>query len=220
MNAGALSLYGTWFKKNLGYADVIFDMGYHKFNLRRKINLFNENRQYAIGKTDATVASLTVNGGRDFRWAGFDLGPYFRVSLTEGKVGGYTESAVEADSSKGSLLNVRSHSLSSKKLTLGGQIQRVFGKKKRLSIAPQLRVEVETELEDNKDMISAGFVYDTTNTEFAVSGDKRDDFYLNTGLGLTLGTRAGSSAFVFAESQWKNDLVNQHWLKLGLRFSF
>ena len=219
MNGGNLSVFGTWLKPTLGYADLVVDVGYNRFNLKRKTNLFNESRQFAIGRTDATVFSLAATVGRDFTLLGFNLGPYASLTIIEASIDGFTETALGPDGTEsGALLNVGSHSARSQKIAAGGQFSRAFGKRVRL--IPQLRIELQKELQESKSGISASFVADTSQTQFVTTGDTRDTLYLNTALGLELafGSRLRGQAFVV--SRWQDDLYLQHWLKFGLNARF
>ena len=215
----SVTLFGTWYQAEKGYVDGVIDIGRNHYDIRRQINLPGTLEQFAHGETDADVLSITVGAGRDWSRNGWEFGPYGRFSHTTAEVDAYSENATSETVGFGSVLNIRSHSVRSTTLSIGGQVSRTVNTKRGVFV-PQFRLEAEFESEENKGGIEATFQHDPTQTAFSVNGNDRDTSYINLGIGSSALLPNGKSGYLFYETQLQNDYVTQHWLKLGLRLEF
>lgn len=216
-----LTLFGTWYSTDKGYIDAVIDLGSSGYTVSRQINLTenDENPVIATGDTSALAASLTLGAGRNFNRAGWEFGPYGRLSLTQANIDGYSETTNTRAEGFGSALRINSHDVTSMTLSMGGQASTVINTRKAV-IIPQIRAEFETEAERSKDGITANFLADPSATPFTILGNERDSSYLNLGLGSSFQLPKGRSGQVFYETRLLQDNVQQHWLKLGIRFNF
>ncbi|MFK7997479.1 MAG: Calx-beta domain-containing protein, partial [Granulosicoccus sp.] len=214
-----LSLFGTYYEPNKSYIDAVLDFGRNNYDIERRINLPNTPDQFGIGDTTANVQSLTIGAGRDYRHETWEFGPYGRLSILQADIDGYSERAAGSTDGFGSVLNIGSHSVTSSRLAVGGQVAKTISTKRGVFI-PQFRAEAEFEREERKDGIQATFQHDPTQTPFTVNGDDRDSSFFNLGIGGSALFPNGRSGFLFYETQLGNDRVTQHWLKLGVRLEF
>lgn len=216
----SFTLFGTWFKSDVGYFDVVLDAGTNSYEVERQINLTSdENEVMAIGETDASYISFTLGAGRNFTVADWELGPYVRYSATRASVDGYSETASNQQAGFGSVLDVRSHDANSSLFSFGGQISKSVSTTKAVFV-PQFRFEFETQTEGTKDGIPATFQADPNDTLFVLEGTERDTSYINYGLGSSVVVKGGHSGFMFIEGRAADDVVRQNWLKLGYRYEF
>lgn len=215
-----LTLFGTWYESDTGYLDVVLDLGQNNYDIRRLMSInANINDVFAVGETDASVFSFNVGAGRNFSSNGYEFGPYLRLSIVDGTVDGYRERAIGGNPGFGSALNIRSHSVRSTTLSVGGQISKSISADFGV-LLPQIRFEYESENEVRKDGITATFLADPSDTAFTLQGDERDSSYFNVGLGSSALFRNGKSGFLFYETRLQHDYVTQHWMKVGFRMEF
>lgn len=216
------TLFGTWYKSNFGYADVVLDVGQSSFDIQRQINLIADDDNepvLAMGETDALVTSITVSAGRNFNMSGWEFGPYGRLSLTRASIDAYSERASRRSEGFGSVLNVSAHNATSTTISVGGQVSKAISTSKAVFV-PQARFEYEAETEGSKEGISASFQADPSNSLFTITGNERDTGYFNLGIGASAQFTNGRSAQLFYETRAQQDNVTQHWLKFGFRLSF
>lgn len=213
------TVFGTFMRENLGYVDVVLDLGSNSYDLSRQINLEGGNRVLASAETDSSSVALTVGAGRNFRVTDWDLNSYIRAGFISASVDGYSERTSSTDAGFGSTLRVASQSIKSTTVSLGTSAARTISTS-RAVLVPQITVEIEFETELDKDSLSAYFLADPNQTSFGVEGEERDSEYLNFGLGGVAVFAQGRSAYAYYETRLAHDLVNQHWFKAGLRIEF
>jgi len=216
-----LSLFGTWYEGDKGYLDVVLDVGQNSYDIKRQLSLSSAPELViASGETDASVVSFNVGAGRNFLFgSGIEFGPYMRLAILSATVDAYSEKASAGTAGFGSTLNVRSHSVRSTVLSVGGQISKSFSTGFGV-LLPQLRIEYENENETRKKGLTASFQADPNDTAFTIQGNERDDSYLNIGIGSSVLLKNGKSGYAFYETRAQHDFVTQHWFKLGLRMEF
>lgn len=214
-----VSLFGTWYHRDVAYLDVVLQSGDNSYDSVRRINLPGRPTMFANGSTDARITSLTVGAGKQYNHDIWEFGPYLRTTLTSADVDGYTETASGQGPGFGSVLSIGSHSIKSTTLSAGMQVSASVSTS-RVVLVPQFWLEGEFENESDKDDISALFVHDPTGSVFNISGNERDSSYINYGLGTSIFWPGFRSLFVFYESQLAHDYTTQYWLKFGARFNF
>ncbi|MGQ7845250.1 autotransporter outer membrane beta-barrel domain-containing protein [Granulosicoccus sp. 3-233] len=214
-----LTLFGTWYHRDLAYVDLVLQSGDNSYDSVRRINLPGRPTLFANGSTDARLTSLTIGLGKQFQREQWEFGPYLRATATSADVDGYTETTASQSRGFGSVLSIGSHSIKSTTVSAGVQVSTSVSTS-RVVLVPQLWVEGEFENESDKDDISARFVHDPTGTVFSIEGNERDASYVNYGLGTSIFWPGFRSLFVFYESQLAHDYTTQYWLKFGARFNF
>ena len=214
-----LTLFGAYYEPDKGYIDAVLDFGRNNIDIERRINLPGTPDQFGIGDTTANVRSLTIGAGRDYKYNGWEFGPYGRLSFIDADIDGYSEVSQGSSEGFGSVLSIGAHSVQSRRFAIGGQVSRTVSTTRSVFI-PQLRMEAEFESENRKEGIEATFQHDPTQTPFVINGEERDSSYINLGIGSSALFPNGRSGFLFYETQLGNERVTQHWLKLGIRLEF
>lgn len=212
-----LTAFGSWYEEDQGYLDVVLDFGNNSHELERAIGFDLDAPVLAIATTDSSAVSFTMSAGRYFNLSKWNMGGYFRVSLTKGTIDGYTEQASNTNRGSGSIFSFGSQSVVSTKMIVGVEASRVISTTKAVLI-PAIRLEYETENENNKDDLEATLV--AAPVSAAYRGTSRDTAYTNIGVGANAVFRNGKSAFIFYETHLQHDFVTQNWLKFGLRLEF
>lgn len=214
-----VTLFGTYMREELGYLDVVLDVGNNTYDLTRQINLQGGSQVLATADTDSSSVSLTAGVGKSFRLSNWDFNPYLRLGLISASVDGYSERTQSTDPGFGSTLGVASQSIRSTTVSVGAGAARTISTS-RAVLVPQLSVEIELETEVEKESLNAFFLADPTQTAFGVEGEERDTQYLNLGFGGVAVFAAGRSAYAYYETRLAHDLVSQQWFKAGLRIEF
>jgi len=212
-----VTAFASWHEEGQGYFDVVLDVGANSHDLERGIGADAAAPVQALATTDSSAISFTVSAGRYFTVRKWDLGGYLRLSLTNGRIDGYTERASNTNDGSSSIFTFGSQSVKSSKMVGGLEASRVFNTSKAILI-PAIRIEYESENENKKDNLEATLV--TSNVSASYSGNNRDTSYANLGLGASAVFRNGKSVYAFYETHLQHEFVTQNWLKFGLRLEF
>ena len=214
-----MTLFSTFSLPHRSYADVVLDIGSSRYDQSRQINLDGEAEVLALSDTESASVSLTAGLGRTFRITQWDFSPYARLAYTNASVDGYRERANSTSPGFGSTLEVKGQSISSLTYSVGATAARIINTT-RAVLVPQLSLEAEFEAEADKTQLSASFLADPDQTSFNVIGEQRDTAYLNLGVGGIAIFTGGRSAYLYYETRLAHELVDQHWLKAGVRLEF
>gem|GEM_PF-6603981 len=212
MQGFGLSAFGSWYKKDAGYADIIVDISQQKFDLTRRINLVGMADEFANGSTTATRFAVAVNVGRTIQRGANEFGPMARISIMQASVGEFTESSTLTSNSAGTALQVDSHQVSSARFAVGGEFKRVVNTKKAV-LVPSARLLLHVENQTEKDAITASFVNDINNTEMRFQGAERDSSSLLLNLGTTAVFRGAQSAFINFQTRLQDERVSQNQVR-------
>ena len=219
MQAFGLTVFGSWYKQDKGYADIIGNLSQSNFDLSRQINLPGQSDEFANGSANATRFAVAVNVGRTIQRGAAEFGPLARISIMQASVGGFTETSSLADNGAGTTLNVDSHSVSSARFAVGGEFKYVINTTKAV-LVPYTRLLLDLESQTEKDAITASFVNDPTATDMRFTGAERDATSLLFRLGTTAVFKGAQSAFIDLETRLLNDRVKQTQVQLGYRMQF
>ena len=223
MQAFGLTAFGSWYKQDKGYADIIVNLSQSNFDLSRQINLPGQNDEFANGSADATRFAVALNVGRTIQRGAAEFGPLARVSIMQASVGGFTEtSSLEnnsADNGAGTTLTVDSHTVSSARFAVGGEFKYVVNTTKAVFV-PYTRLLLDVESQTEKDAITASFVNDITATDMRFNGAERDATSLLFKLGTTAVLKGAQSAFIDLETRLLDERVKQTQVQLGYRMQF
>ena len=215
-----LTLFGTWYSQNRGYADLVLDFGLNSYDMLRPISLEGApNVVLAEAETEAKTASFSFGFGKNFYKEGWEFGPYGRLSLTTATVDAFSERALSAEVGFGSVMDIQEQNVNSRRLALGGQVTRTINTKRAVFV-PNLRFEIEHEMEEVKDGITGTFQADPNNAEFTLLGNDRDSSFFNLGVGSSAIFPNGHSGFVQFETRGGQDRVTHHRAKIGYRLEF
>ncbi|MFK7855781.1 MAG: autotransporter outer membrane beta-barrel domain-containing protein [Granulosicoccus sp.] len=214
-----LTFFSTYSRESVGYLDVVLDIGTNEFDFSRQISLDGADQVLAVSSTDSSSYSLSVGVGKNFRFSGWDVGPYARAALTRASVDGYSEQATSNQTGFGSTLSIGSQSISSTTLSVGATVARVVNTSKAV-LVPQASLEFAIEADGDKDPLSAFFLADPNQQVFVVDGEERDTSSANLGIGATAIFAKGRSAFAYYETRLAHDFITQNWFKVGARIEF
>ena len=219
MQGISLSAFATFYEEDRGYADIIIDIGQHEFDLSRRVNLPGQASEFAKGSADANRMALSINFGRTFQRGATEFGPVGRMALTRASIDGFQESSSLGNSGNALELDVKSHTVTSVRFSLGAEARQVINTT-RAVLVPTVRMDMEVENETDKGAIAAAFVNDPAGNTMNFIGADRDRIALLLSVGTTAVFRYGQSAFVFVETRVLDDHLNQSRLRLGYRTHF
>ena len=219
MQAFGLTVFGSWYKQDKGYADIIGNLSQSNFDLSRQINLPGQSDEFANGSANATRFAVAVNVGRTIQRGAAEFGPLARISIMQASVGGFTETSSLTNNGAGTTLSVDSHSVSSARFAVGGELKYVINTTKAV-LVPYTRLLLDVESQTEKDAITASFVNDPTATDMRFTGAERDATSLLFRLGTTAVFKGAQSAFIDLETRLLNDRVKQTQVQLGYRMQF
>ena len=219
MQGFSLSAFGSWYEEDKGYADIIIDIGQHAFDLSRRVNLPGQPSEFANGAADASRMALSMNAGRTFQRGATEFGPVVRVALTRSSIGGFRETSSLAGTGNALELDVKSHTMTSIRFSLGAEVRHVINTSKAV-LVPTLRMDLETENETDKGVIAAAFVNDPAGNTINFIGADRDRTALLLSVGTTAVFKYGQSAFVFVETRTQDEHLRQSRIRLGYRTHF
>jgi outer membrane autotransporter protein len=168
------------------------------------------------GDADGEVTWFSANGGFDVIRGAWTFGPYLGLTHTSSKVDDYTERDLSASG-----LNMRFSSTTRDSL-LGHAGLRVSyaGSTRAGVVLPQLRLEYQSEFEDDAQQVAAQFALDPAANEYLISGDSGDKNSLNAGFSLAIIRPNGWMAFFDYSILLGNDGLDRSRATLGLRVEF
>jgi outer membrane autotransporter protein len=208
--------YATWFNADL-YFDIVLDIALAEYDVQRSIALAPGTEVNASSTVDSSLRSLTISGGKNFRLANWDLGGYFRLSLSRGQIDGFSESINEEQTGFGTAFSVDDQTVESTEGVLGFEVSRAFSLQKAV-LVPLLRLEYVSNIERDKEDIQSNLLL--TDTDFEYFGDQREASYYNLGIGTSAVFAKGRSLYAFYETHLQHDTINNNWIKAGVRFEF
>ncbi|MFK7994221.1 MAG: autotransporter outer membrane beta-barrel domain-containing protein [Granulosicoccus sp.] len=219
MQGVSLNAFGTWYEKDKGYADVIAEVSENAVDLMRRINLVGQNTEFASSSTNATRLSLSIRTGRTFQRGATEFGPFAGVTITRAAIDAFSETSSLIGAGAGTALDVNSHSVTSGRFSVGGEIKRVVSTSKAVFV-PLLRLELENESDTDKGVITASFSQDGDNNQMQIQGTKRDSSALLISIGSTVVFAHSQSAFLQLDIRSLDEYVNQNRVRLGYRMHF
>lgn len=213
------SAFGTWYDKDKGYADLIVDVSQNDVDLTRRINLVGQRDEFAQSNTDAVRMSLSINAGRTFYRAATEFGPVARITITRAAIDGFNETSSLLTPVAGTTLDVKSHTVTSARFSVGGEIKHAISTSKAV-LVPSARIELENESETVKEAISASFQHDPDQNQLLIDGSKRDNSALLISIGSTAVFANEHSAFVFFETRTQDRFTTHNRVRVGYRVHF
>ena len=219
MQGFGVSTFGSWYEQDKGYADIILDISQNDFTLSRRIDLPEQNTEYANSRTDSQRVALSINAGRTFQRGATEFGPLFRISIMRASIDGFQEQSSLTAGGAGTTLDVDSQTVSSARFSVGAELKRIFNTSKAVFI-PSAKLELEVENKNDKGVITASFLNDPEASRLQLRGTERD----KTAIRLSVGTSAtlvhGQSAYIFYESRLLDERISQQRISLGYRMHF
>jgi uncharacterized protein YhjY with autotransporter beta-barrel domain len=217
-----LTLFASWNVGKTGYFEL--SGGYEQSDgSYRRNSVFQESTRtvpqvdvQVEGDADGEVTWFSANGGFDVIRGAWTFGPYLGLTHTSSKVDDYTERDLSASG-----LNMRFSSTTRDSL-LGHAGLRVSyaGSTRAGVVLPQLRLEYQSEFEDDAQQVAAQFALDPAANEYLISGDSGDKNSLNAGFSLAIIRPNGWMAFFDYSILLGNDGLDRSRATLGLRVEF
>ncbi|HEY3066883.1 MAG TPA: autotransporter domain-containing protein [Methylomirabilota bacterium] len=209
-----LSAFGTYYVTDRFYLDGIVSFGWNEYDTRRRI-VFTGVDTTTKGDTSGTQFGFSVNGGYNFNFGAFTVGPHLRLDYVRIEIDSYTERGDDV----ASLLKIRSQSVTSLTTALGMQAAYAISTPWGI-VSPNLRLEWEHQFENSRRQILASFVADPLQTPFGVPTDDPDRDYFNLGAGVAMTFKKGVSSFLFYETVLGQTHTTVHQFTAGLRLEF
>ena len=216
-----LSLYGGWVFSEKGFIDFLLGYLDDDYELTRRVaytdsaGAFNANYSASTGGTQMT-------GGVNFGWmwnqGGWRFGPTASISFIDGKVNGYREAAVGADSAAWAL-SVEETAYSQWSLRLGAQLDYAWLTDIGV-IIPGIIANYVAETARESDDTSARFAHDLANfgEAFTINRDFRDARYYDVTFNLAGQFSYGISAYGSYRVTGGRSGVTHSGYTLGLRW--
>lgn len=219
MQGISLSAFGSWYEQDEGYADIIIDIGHHAFDLSRRMNLPGQATEFAEGSADASRIAMSVNAGRTFQRGATEFGPVVRLAMTRSSIDRFRETSSLAGTGNALELDVRSHSVTSLRFSVGAEVRHVINTSRAI-LVPAVRMDLEVENDTDKGIIAATFVNDPDSNTMNFIGTERDRTAVLLSVGTSATFKYGQSAFAFVETRAQDDHVSQSRVRLGYRMHF
>lgn len=216
-----LSLYGGWVFSEKGFIDFLLGYLDDDYDLTRRVaytdsaGAFNANYGASTGGTQMT-------GGVNFGWmwnqGGWRFGPTASISFIDGKVNGYREAAVGADSAAWAL-SVEDTAYSQWFVRLGAQLDYAWLTDIGV-IIPGIIANYVAETARESDDTSARFAHDLANfgEAFTINRDFRDARYYDVTFNLAGQFSYGISAYGSYRVTGGRSGVTHSGYTLGLRW--
>lgn len=212
-----LTAFASWYESDLGYLDVVLDVGKTDFELRRSITIVPTVPLTARSSPTSNVTTFTVSGGRNFRPYGWDLGGYFRLAHTRATIDSYTETLQEEQTGFAAVFSIAEQSIVSTRMVFGLELSGAISTQRAI-LVPSLRLEYVNENERDKEPVEATLT--ATGTVATYQGEERVSSYSNLGIGASAVFPGGRNLYAYYETHLQHDVVSQDWLKVGVRLEF
>ena len=182
--------YASYSKADGTYFDAILSSGLVDMNTRRGITFSTIDRS-ASAEVDSFQFNASVGGGRDFKHGNFTFGPHAALELSSVTVDGFNEQGADS-------LNLRLKKQSVRRLSaeVGVHVSYDYQLKTGLTLRPEVRISLETNLSDNRRTIHASFDgVENTSLDYVPSSRDRDG--ISTAVGVNLISEADWNASLF-----------------------
>lgn len=218
----SLTVYGS---RSLGatmWIDGSLGVGQTDYEFARNAVFQESTRSVAqtdlagLGSADGDEFSAGIGFGHDYTRDAFSGGAYVRANFTQTDVDRFVESDAAAT---GLAMDVAERTRRSMIATLGWRGSYTFSTDWGV-VLPQLRIELERELEDDPDSVDASYVLDTAQSVFTLAGDSPDESWVNAALGVMIVAPNGWSLFVDGELLTGHDYLDRQRFTIGARKEF
>jgi len=216
-----VSLYGGWIFSERGFIDFLIGYLDDDYDLTRRV-AYSDSAGNFDARYGASTGGSQLTGGFNFGWmwnqGGWRFGPTASVSFIDGKVNGYQESAIGADSAAWAL-QVEETAYSQWSLRLGAQLDYAwltdFG-----VIIPGVIANYVAETSREADDTSALFANDVSGLgdAFTITRDFRDSRYYDVTFNLAGQFSYGISAYGSYRITGGRRGVSHSGYTLGLRW--
>ncbi len=165
------------------------------------------------GSADGTTTWVGINGGWDFQRGATSIGPFAGVTWTRAELDPYTE---RDPLGSGLAMSFSGTDRDSLLAHAGLRISRAFSTGSGV-LLPQLRLEYQRELENDRPAASSRLVLDGAGTRYELAGGKGDDDALNGGLSLVAVLPNGWTLFADWSILIDSSSFDRQRATLGLR---
>lgn len=221
-----LTAYGSYYFKQF-YVDVTFGLGGSDFEQERSIT-YTGVSQIMTSDFFGNQSSLSIGGGADFSFMGWNINPFTQISTTTVNIEDYEEKASDPDApGAGWALIIEDQELTSLLFNLGAQATYVFNQNWGVVI-PLARFELVNELDDDDRFVvgrfaGGGTVKDASggiDGTFSLQTNEVDTSYYNLGFGVSMLMTNGNSAFFYYQATLGFDDLSQNMVNAGWRWEF
>jgi len=216
-----LSLYGGWVFSEKGFIDFLLGYLDDDYDLTRRV-AYTDSAGGFSANYGASTGGTQMTGGVNFGWmwnqGGWRFGPTASISFIDGKVNGYREAAVGADSAAWAL-SVEETAYSQWSLRLGAQLDYAWLTDIGV-IIPGIIANYVAETARESDDTSARFAHDLANfgEAFTINRDFRDARYYDVTFNLAGQFSYGISAYGSYRVTGGRSGVTHSGYTLGLRW--
>jgi outer membrane autotransporter protein len=224
----SVSGYGTYYRGESFYADVVASIGRNNFDLERRIrysiNAVNGGvtnvDQLVKASPDGDQNSFGLSLGRDFNRGAWSFGPYGRLTYARVSFDNYTERASDPSApGAGLVVSVDGREITSLQGVVGGKVSWTHSVSWGVLI-PHVQGEWLHEFRDDPVQVVSFFANDPTRTPIVIPGERVDPDYFNLGFGLSAILPNGKSGFIYYEHRAGERRLTQDSIALGLRLEF
>jgi outer membrane autotransporter protein len=201
--------YASYSKADGTYFDAILSGGLVDMKTRRGIAFSTIDRN-ASAEAESFQFNASLGGGRDFKHGDFTFGPHAAIEFSSVMVDSFDEQGADG-------LNLRLKKQSVRRLTaeLGAHVSYDYQLKTGLTVRPELRISLDSNLSDNGRTIRASFD-GVENTSFDYVPTSRDRNGFSTAVGVNLISKDDWNASLF----WNTKTLGRDGKSSSISLSF
>lgn len=217
-----LTFYGSYYQDDW-YAEASLGYTRHNYDNRRFLPLELADQlagglllaiaedQNLTSSTDATDISWSLGGGYTDQFKGWQTNYFGRLQGVDASIDGYRES--------GGVLGfeVDKQDVDSLQLVAGVQASKAISKDWGV-YSPFISLEMHQEFEDSTRVVTARYLIDQGNNQFAITSDDADDNYFLISAGASFVLSEGRQFFVNLDHLVGLSDVSSNTLSAGIRF--
>lgn len=213
-----LTFYGTYSMSDLLYFDGVVNLSSQSYELERNISFTSAGQSFnekASSKPNGSALALNLAVGWQHVWLqGTNLDVTGKFSYSQTSIDSFRESGAG-----GLNLSVDGQDINSTRLNLGASVSHPLSTTSGI-IVPQASLHWVHELDNSGQDITAHFVSDPNANEFKYTTNERDSDFFTLGLGASMLTPGGITAFIQYETLLDLDNYTQNAFSLGARMEF
>ena len=223
MTGNTVMLYGAYYPSPNSYLDATLLYGRNKYSTVRKFDFeISDILDTTTGSTSGTQRGISLGAGFTVPSGRMSYGPYARVDYAKIKIDGFTEEGGNNLNTDGTSnnLTVRSQSLDSLLLKLGGQVSYAIGMGWGV-LVPHGFIEWAHQFRDDRvERLVASRRDVASDATMVVSTTPVDKDYGNLGLGLAAHFGVGRSALLYYQTEFGHSGQRANQLTAELRLEF
>ncbi|OQW92688.1 MAG: hypothetical protein BWK78_00930 [Thiotrichaceae bacterium IS1] len=209
-----LAVYGTFYRPQQFFIDVLYGYGLHWYdNTRNIVYALGETQvnQIAHSETDADDQIFSLSAGYHFHFRNLTVTPTLRMDNLSFGLDEFQETFASATAPGSGLgLAIDSQTVKSLTVALGSQLSLELKQPSGVIWLPQLQVEWIQESQNKQRSLTGRFLADPSGERFTLLTDEPDTSYAKLGMGLIVQFNDSTSALVNYETLWGlREMTNQ-----------